>query len=150
MFSEKFHNIYYTKIQNLLKDKLVPNREQIKALSPKEDFALEDIYALIQTVDNPELKDFVIEKANERREKLWGNRLFLVPPLYVTDKCINNCLYCPWRRDNAIQRRSLNTKELKQELHYLISQGYRTIELVGASDIDFTASKIAEYIKITK
>lgn len=149
-FSKVFKGKYYPEIQNILKKKVVPTKQQIKNVFEKEKLDLYDIYLLIQTYDNPELRNLVIETATKKREKIWENRLFLVPPLYITDRCINDCLYCPWRKSNPIQRRALNKEELKKEIDFLIKQGYRTIELVGASDPTFTAEKTAEFINITK
>lgn len=150
MFSKIFKEKYYPEIQKLLKKRSIPTEQQIKDILKKSKLKLEDIYLLIQTFDNPKLRNLVIKIASEKRKKLWQNRLFLVPPLYVTDKCINDCLYCPWRRSNPVQRRALNSEELKKEIDFLIKQGYRTIELVGASDPTFTADRTAEFINITK
>jgi len=150
MFSKIFKEKYYPEIQNTLKRKIVPTKQQIENVLEKEKLELEDIYLFIQTYKNPELRNLVIETAIKKRERIWKNRLFLVPPLYVTDRCINDCLYCPWRKSNPIKRRTLSTEELKKEINFLIKQGYRTIELVGASDPMFTADNITEFIKITK
>jgi len=150
VFSKEYKKKYLPQIKEILKQDIKPTEEQIKKILEKDNFELEDIYLLIQTFDNKKLRNFVIETAIKKREKLWRNRLFLVPPLYVTDRCINDCLYCPWRKSNSFQRRSLNHEELKKEIVFLIKQGYRIIELVGASDPNFTSEKTAEYIKITK
>jgi len=150
MFSKIFKEKYYPEIQNILKKKVVPTKQEIKDILEKDKLQLKDVYLLVETYENPELRNLVIETAVKKREKIWKNRLFLVPPLYVTDRCINDCLYCPWRKSNPFQRKALNREELKQEINFLIKQGYRTIELVGASDPTFTADKIAEYINITK
>lgn len=150
MFSKIFKEKYYQEIQNLLKNNVNATNGQIKNILKKDKLELEDIYLLIQTYSNPKLRNFVMENAAKKREKLWKNRLFLVPPLYFTDKCVNGCLYCPWNRSNRIQRRALDIRELKNEIDFLINKGYRTIQLVGASDPDFSANKIAEYVNAAK
>src|SRR3989344_3305091 len=150
MFSKIFKEKYYPEIQNILEKKIVPTKQQIENVLGKEKLDLNDIYLLIQTYDNPKLRNLVIETAVKKKEKIWRNRLFLVPPLYFTDRCINDCLYCPWRRSNPVQRRASSQEELKKEVSFLIKQGYRTIELVGASDPTFTADKTAEFISIIK
>lgn len=150
MFSKIFKERYYPEIQNLLKKKLVTTEQQVRDTLKKDKLNLNDIHLLVQTYDNPKLRNLVIETDSKKREKVWKDRLFLVPPLYVTDRCINDCLYCPWRKSNPVQRRALNKEELKKEVDFLIKKGYRTIELVGASDPTFTAKKIAEFISITK
>ncbi len=150
MFSKIFKERYYSEIQNILKKRVVPTKQQIEKVLEKEKLDLDDIYLLVQTYDNPELRNLVIKTAIKKRETIWKNRLFLVPPLYVTDRCINDCFYCPWRKSSPMQRRALSKEELKKEIDFLINQGYRTIEIVGASDPTFTAEKIAEFINITK
>lgn len=150
MFSKIFKEKYYPEIQAILKEKVVIKEQLINDILQKEKLELKDIYYLIKTYNNPKLRELVVKTASEKREKQWHNKLFLVPPLYVTDSCVNNCLYCPWRRSNVIQRRSLNEKQLSSEVDFLIKQGYRTIELVGASDPTFTSEKTAKFISITK
>lgn len=150
MFSKIFKEKYYPEILDILKEKVVIAEQQILNILQKDKFELKDIYHLVQTYDNSELRELVIKTASEKREKQWHNKLFLVPPLYVTDRCVNDCLYCPWRRSNVTQRRSLTEEQLSEEIDYLIKQGYRTIELVGASDPTFTSEKTAKFISITK
>ena len=150
MFSKKFKEKYYPEIQDTLKKRFIPTKKQVENILEKEKFELEDIYLLVQTYDNTELRNLVIKTSAKKRKKIWKNRLFLVPPLYVTDRCIDDCLYCPWRKSNLVQRRALNSEELKKEVSFLIKQGYRTIELVGASDSTFTSDKTAEFINIVK
>lgn len=150
MFSKILKEKYYQEIQSFLKKKIIVTKQEIKSILEKDKFELGDVHLLIQTYNNPELRNLVIETAVKKREGLWKNRLFLVPPLYVTDRCINDCLYCPWRKSNSTQRRTLSIGELKKEIDFLVNQGYRAIELVGASDPTFTAEKIAKYINTTK
>ncbi|MEK9129886.1 MAG: hypothetical protein AAB526_00575 [Patescibacteria group bacterium] len=150
MFSKIFREKYYPEIQGILEEKAVTTEQQVIDILQKRDLKLKDIYFLIQTYDNPKLRELIIKTASEKREKQWHNKLFLVPPLYVTDRCVNDCLYCPWRRSNIIQRRSLSEKQLESEIDFLIKQGYRTIELVGASDPTFTSEKTAKFISIVK
>jgi 2-iminoacetate synthase len=128
MFSKIFKEKYCIEIQNLLKQDIIPTKHQIEEILEKDQLRLKDVYLLLQTHIDPELKNLVIEVAAKKREKIWNNRLFLVPPLYVTDRCTNDCLYCPWRKSNPVPRRSLNQEELKKEIDFLIKQGYRIIE----------------------
>lgn len=126
------------------------SRRQVEEILAKGRLGLEDVHLLTRTHGNPELRDLVIQTAARKREELWGNRLFLVPPLYVTDRCVNDCRYCPWKRSNKVPRRALNAEQLEAEADFLINRGYRTIELVGASDPSFTPERIARSISITK
>ena len=55
----------------------------------------------------------------------------LFAPLYVSNECVGNCLYCGFRRDNALeQRRTLSPAEISEEVTWLIRHGYKRLLLV--------------------
>ena len=138
------------RVNDLLVKNIKPSCGQARSVLSKKDFALEDVYILLQAEGNKELEKIIFERSNTKRQDNWKNRLFLVPPLYITNRCTNNCVYCSWRRDNTVQRTSLSIKEFDREVAFLIKDGYRIIELVGASDPLLKGKDIAEFIKITK
>ena len=68
---------------------------------------LEESAALLN-INSPELLDKLFHTAKQVKEKIYGNRLVIFAPLYVTNLCVNNCLYCAFRKDNReLQRRTL-------------------------------------------
>ena len=146
----QYHEENSRKIMDILSKNIKPSNEQITKFLSKKIIEVEDVYILLQAEGNKEFEKIIFEKSNTKRQEKWKNRLFLVPPLYITSRCINNCAYCPWRRDNKVQRTSLSIKEFEREVDFLIKEGYRIIELVGASDPLLKGKDIAGFIKITK
>ena len=97
-FSKEYKKKYLPEIHNLLEKDSKPTEKQIKQILNKKKFDLRDVYLLVQCHNDKKLRDLVINTSIKKREELWKNRLFLVPPLYITNECINDCLYCPWRK----------------------------------------------------
>jgi len=96
-----------------------------KGLSLKESTALLNI-------TSTELLDELYHTAKQVKEKIYGNRLVLFAPLYVTNLCVNNCLYCAFRKDNKdLKRKTLSLKEIEEEARYLVLQGQKRILLVA-------------------
>jgi 2-iminoacetate synthase len=123
------------KIKNLMYDdslmdvhlqkEIIEKSSEAKGLSLKESATLLNITA-------PELLEELYHTAKEVKEKIYGNRLVLFAPLYVTNLCVNNCLYCAFRRDNKeLQRKTLSLKEIEEETRYLVLQGQKRILLVA-------------------
>ena len=104
---------------------LIEKAEEAKGLNLKESAALLNI-------NSPELLDKLFHTAKQVKEKIYGNRLVIFAPLYVTNLCVNNCLYCAFRKDNReLQRRTLTLEEIEQEARYLVLQGQKRILLVA-------------------
>jgi 2-iminoacetate synthase len=74
----------------------------------------------------------VYEAAREVKEKVYGKRLVLFAPLYLSNRCANNCLYCGFRRDNSdLPRKTLALDEVARETEALIRQGHKRLLLVA-------------------
>lgn len=114
---ESLHN------ENLQKD-IIRKSTEAKGLTLKESAALLNIAS-------PDLLDEMFFTAKEIKEKIYGNRLVLFAPLYFTNVCVNNCLYCAFRRDNrGLKRRSLSLDEIQEEAFFLVKQGHKRILIV--------------------
>jgi len=120
---------------------LIEKATEAKGLNLKESAALLNI-------NSPELLDKLFHTAKQVKEKIYGNRLVIFAPLYVTNLCVNNCLYCAFRKDNKeLQRRTLTLDEIEQEARYLVLQGQKRILLVAGehpkkANIEFIGSAI--------
>ena len=99
-------------------------------------------------VEKPEHLEMIFETANFIKNSIYGKRLVLFAPLYVSNMCNNECLYCAFKRSNKnIPRRTLTHEELRHEVEALISQGHKRILLVsgeglGKSALDYTLKAI--------
>lgn len=112
----------------------------------KERLAPEETAALLQ-VEDAELLVEMYRAAGEVKKSVYGNRIVFFAPLYVGNKCINNCLYCAFRRENdAVQRKTLSLGELEDEVLTLVNQGQKRLILVFGEHPDYDADFICKTI----
>lgn len=98
---------------------------ELGGLSPDE-------VAVLATVSDPELIAELFNTARFVKEAIYGKRLVLFAPLYVSNLCGNECLYCAFRaRNKAIKRRSLTQDEIAREVRTLVDQGHKRLLLVA-------------------
>src|SRR3972149_11111208 len=82
----------------------------------KQRLTLEETAVLINAVGT-DLADEIREGARELKQRGYGNRIVLFAPLYVGNRCINNCKYCGFRASNADAiRKTLDDNELIKEV----------------------------------
>jgi 2-iminoacetate synthase len=94
----------------------------------------EDVAALIQ-IDDPTLRDTVLAAARRIHEAVHGGRVGVSAPVCPSNRCVNDCLYCPLRRSNTRLRRSASgPRELQREIAGLLDEGFRHITLVFGED----------------
>ncbi len=87
--------------------------------------------ALMGVVD-PELVGEIFAAARAVKERIYGARLVLFAPLYITNLCANDCVYCAVRaRNTALTRRALSQEEIAREVRVLVEQGHKRILLVA-------------------
>ena len=87
--------------------------------------------ALLQ-VTTPELIHELFETARFVKNEIYGNRLVLFAPLYISNLCGNECLYCAFRRSNRdIVRKALSQEEIARETEVLLKQGHKRVLLVA-------------------
>ncbi|WP_337864682.1 [FeFe] hydrogenase H-cluster radical SAM maturase HydG [Ignavibacterium sp.] len=115
-------------------DKLIDKnlqREIIKKAFEAKGLTLRESAALLN-ISDPDILDELFHTAKTVKEKIYGNRLVLFAPLYVTNLCVNNCLYCAFRKDNKeLIRRTLTVEEIEEEARYLVLTGQKRILLVA-------------------
>src|SRR4030067_2309 len=94
----------------------------------------EETAILLQCKDKG-LTDLLFSAAEEVKKAIYGNRLVLFAPLYLTSKCVNNCLYCGFRKDNReIERKTLSEGELRSECEAIIRDGHKRVLVVAGED----------------
>ena len=104
-----------------------------KALGLK-GLSLAETAKLLLTEDKKQI-EIIFEAARKVKERVYGNRLVLFAPLYTTNECANNCLYCAFRRDNKqLKRKTLSLEEIRQEVVVLEGEGHKRILLVAGED----------------
>lgn len=101
-----------------------------KALEMK-GLDLPDI-AVLSTISDPELLAKLFDTAKKVKETIYGRRLVLFAPLYISNLCSNECLYCAFRaRNKEIKRRALTQPEIYREVEELVKQGHKRVLLVA-------------------
>ena len=73
--------------------------------------------AVLVTVEDPELTERMFHLARRIKEHIYGNRIVMFAPLYLSNYCINGCVYCPYHAKNkTIRRKKLSQEEIRQEV----------------------------------
>lgn len=121
-------------IEEILKDSAKPSRLEIESILDKaralKGLSLSEFASLL-ALEDLDLLEQVFLAAREVKEKVYGKRLVFFAPLYVSNYCANNCLYCGFRRDNKdLERRCLTVDEVREEVEILLAEGHKRLLLV--------------------
>jgi len=93
----------------------------------------------------------IIETANKVKEQEFGRKIYFYVPIYFDSYCVNDCLYCEYRRSNPkCQRKKLSFEEFQKEIDYLDKQGYTRIELVSSTDLSFPIEDLVKLVGYVK
>jgi 2-iminoacetate synthase len=88
--------------------------------------------AALTAISDPELLGELFATARRVKEAIYGRRLVLFAPLYISNLCSNECLYCAFRaRNQEVKRRALTQNEIAREVRILVEQGHKRILLVA-------------------
>ena len=127
------------------------SREEVLACLKKAGEAKglepEEAAALLQ-VEDPDLRGEVFRAARAVKMKIYGKRLVLFAPLYLSNTCVNNCRYCGFRRDNrSIPRKRLSPEEIRNQVQQLENLGHKRLLIEcgesSLSDMDYVEEAIA-------
>lgn len=113
---------------------------ELKGLTPEET-------AVLINCRDADLWEEIFATARWIKEEVYGNRIVLFAPLYISNPCVNNCAYCGFRQTNEeITKRTLSLEELESEVKILTSKGHKRLIVVygehPASDVDFMCRTI--------
>ncbi|WP_428897861.1 2-iminoacetate synthase [Parelusimicrobium proximum] len=105
--------------------------EVLKKSKQLQGLNLEDT-AVLLSVEDEKLINEIFKAANYVKEAIYGNRIVLFAPLYISNICSNECVYCAFRTsNNSITRRALSQEEIASEVKELLKQGHKRILLVA-------------------
>ncbi|WP_321438568.1 [FeFe] hydrogenase H-cluster radical SAM maturase HydG [uncultured Bacteroides sp.] len=123
-------------------------REIIAKSLAKQRLNLEEVACLVNA-NSPELIEEIKEGAKTLKRTIYGNRIVLFAPLYIGNKCTNDCLYCGFRISNkdAI-RKTLTDEELVKEIESLEDKGQKRLILVYGEHPEYSPEYIAHTVKI--
>ncbi|MEX1118140.1 MAG: 2-iminoacetate synthase ThiH [Terrimicrobiaceae bacterium] len=92
----------------------------------------------IDPVSDEGLRQMAARSASITRRH-FGKTMRLFAPLYLSNECINSCVYCGFSRENAIARVTLEIEETVREARHLAAEGFRNILLVAGEHPKFVS-----------
>jgi 2-iminoacetate synthase len=123
-------------------------REVIAKSLSKLRLTLEETAVLINATD-PELIEEIKQGARTLKERVYGNRIVLFAPLYIGNKCSNNCQYCGFRSTNTEAiRKTLNDEEIVKEVVALEENGQKRLILVYGEHKEYSPERIAHDVEL--
>lgn len=137
-------------ISDLLKSAENTTREEIDEILARsrnmKGLSHEDIAKLLMISDEDQISE-IYKIAGDIKKSIYGNRIVMFAPLYVSNHCVNNCTYCGYRRDNTIVRRKLTQNEVSEEAKMLMNMGHKRIALeVGEDPVNCSIDYVLECI----
>lgn len=91
--------------------------------------------SVLLACDIEEKRKEMLKLAEEIKLAFYGNRIVLFAPLYLSNYCVNGCLYCPYHRKNKhIVRKKLTQEELRREVTALQDMGHKRLALEAGED----------------
>ena len=109
-------------------DKILNKARLKKGLTHREAAVLLDC-------DIPEKVEEIYALAREIKQDYYGNRIVLFAPLYLSNYCVNGCVYCPYHFKNKhIPRKKLTQDEIRQEVSALQDMGHKRLAIESGED----------------
>jgi 2-iminoacetate synthase len=122
-------------------EKIIAKAATLKGLEPRE------VAALIQLEDKDLLKK-VFDTALAIKEKIYGKRLVLFAPLYLSSFCVNDCLYCGYHRGSEAVRKRLTMDEIREEVKALEELGHKRLMIdMGEDPVSTPIEYVVEAMK---
>ena len=111
------------KHQKALIDAIIERASDYKGLSHREA-------ALLLACEDEELIQKMYALARKIKQHIYGNRVVMFAPLYLSNYCVNSCVYCPYHTKNTtIPRKKLTQQEIIQEVVALQDMGHKRLAL---------------------
>ncbi len=124
-------------IIKVLEDAKNPSDAEIDQIlakaSNRENLSLLEVGKLLEAKKESQM-DKIKEIAGKIKESIYGKRIVMFAPLYISDYCVNNCLYCGYRINNPFKRRKLSMEEIAEEVKLLESLGHKRLALEAGED----------------
>ena len=109
-------------------DQVLNKARERKGLSHREAMILLDC-------DIPEKNKEIFELAEQIKKDYYGNRIVMFAPLYLSNYCVNGCVYCPYHAKNKhIPRRKLTQEEVAREVIALQDMGHKRLAIEAGED----------------
>jgi len=109
-------------------DQIIAKAKEMKGLTHREA-------SVLLACEIPEKIEEVYALARKIKQDFYGNRIVLFAPLYLSNYCVNGCLYCPYHFKNKhIARKKLTQEEIVKEVTALQDMGHKRLALEAGED----------------
>ena len=109
-------------------DSIIEKAKQLKGLSHREA-------SVLLACENEEKIQQVYDLAEQIKKDFYGNRIVMFAPLYLSNYCVNGCLYCPYHLKNKhIPRKKLTQEEIRNEVIALQDMGHKRLAIEAGED----------------
>lgn len=109
-------------------ESIIKKAKNLKGLTHREAILLLDC-------ELEDKNEEIYTLAQEIKEKFYGNRIVMFAPLYLSNYCVNGCVYCPYHyKNNHIRRKKLSQEEIKKEVIALQDLGHKRLALEAGED----------------
>ncbi len=137
-------------IDNLIQESQAPSMTEVNDIldraSRKEGLSHVDIAKLLHVEDETLVKR-MYDIAGQIKRDIYGNRIVVFAPLYISNFCVNNCTYCGYKHSNDFPRRKLSREEIQQEVMSLEKMGHKRLALeVGEDPINSNIDYVLDAI----
>ena len=105
--------------------------------------------AVLLACEEQDLNDEIFATAKKVKEHIYGNRIVLFAPLYLSNYCVNGCVYCPYHSKNKhIPRKKLTQEEIVREVTALQDMGHKRLAIeTGEDPVNCPIDYVLESIK---
>lgn len=109
-------------------DAILKKAREMKGISHKEA-------AVLLECELEEENKEIERLAKEIKERFYGRRIVMFAPLYLSNYCVNGCVYCPYHMKNKhIARKKLTQEEIRQEVIALQDMGHKRLAIEAGED----------------
>jgi 2-iminoacetate synthase len=108
-------------------DKILAKAREKKGLIHREA-------SVLLACGDPEKLREIFDLAFEIKQEFYGNRIVLFAPLYLSNYCVNGCLYCPYHQNSDIARKKLTQEEIYAETVALQNMGHKRLAIEAGED----------------
>ncbi|MEG0771491.1 MAG: [FeFe] hydrogenase H-cluster radical SAM maturase HydG [Clostridia bacterium] len=107
---------------------ILEKAKALKGLSHREA-------SVLLACDDPTILEEMFKMAKQIKKDFYGNRIVMFAPLYISNYCVNGCVYCPYHLKNChIERKKLTQEEVKKEVIALQDMGHKRLAIECGED----------------
>ncbi len=109
-------------------DSIIKKAQEMKGITHREA-------AVLLECEIEEANEKIYSLAKEIKDKFYGNRIVMFAPLYLSNYCVNGCVYCPYHMKNkTIPRKKLTQEEIRNEVIALQDMGHKRLAIEAGED----------------